>query len=93
MGIQSDLWSSSYEDNSIDIELYVSGITTAGASLFINSKRVDSVPCFSLLGCDLSLRHNIENNVAIHIQIKQRLWGSKAFLSINGQSFTLDKKW
>ena len=88
----SNLWSCTYQNDQIEIELYAAGIMSAGASLFVNSQRVDTVPYFNLLACNFTLRH-ISNDKLFVVSIVQRPWGSKAFLQINGQNESLIKNW
>jgi len=94
MACSSDHWIAEYEGHRIEIEVYLAGFFAAGASLFINNERVDTVPGFKSTFSRFTLRHNIvdgERALEVKAEIIQKLITTKAELQINNQIIALNK--
>ena len=94
MACSSDHWVAEHGSYRIEIEVYLAGFFAAGASLFINNERVDTVPGFKSTFSRFTLRHNIidgNRTLEVKVEIVQKLIVTKAELLINDQIIPLRK--
>ena len=94
MAFSSDHWVAEHGGYRIEIEVYLAGFFAAGASLFINNERVDSVPGFKSSFSRFTLRHNIidgDRTLEVKAEIVQKVIVTKAELQINDQRVPLSK--
>jgi len=91
MAATSNLWKTQIEGVEVEIEVWSSGLFTAGVALFIDNIRIDHVSHF-FAWTRFTIRGYIEKNekrIAVVAKIHQGTFGTKATLTANNVEVAL----